>query len=147
MFGEKRRSHATSEEPVKSRPHSSGYAQIPFVDFQSPQRFAREYDQGSDPGHYQSKKRKKTQVYHSLPISYTKLLSILIQNYGISAIPARPRRPPYPKKHDVSAKYEYHGGVRGHSTENCMTFKDKVQSLINADPVKFRRLVNSHQKH
>ena len=88
-----------------------------------------------------------TKVYHPLPMSYTELLPILIQNYGISAIPARPRRPPYPKKHDVSAKCEYHGGVRGHSIENCMTFKDKVQSLINADPIKFRELVGGHQKH
>ena len=147
MYGEKRRSHATWEEPVKSHPRSSGYAQVLSVDFQSSQRFARDYDQGSDLGHYQSKKRKRTKVYHSLPMSYTELLPILIQNYGISAILARPRRPPYPKKHDVSAKCEYHGGVRGHSTENCMTFKDKVQSLINADPIKFRKLVGGHQEH
>ena len=80
-------------------------------------------------------------------MSYTELLPILIQNYGISAIPARPRRPPYPKKYDVNAKCEYHGGVGGHSMENCMAFKDKVQSLINADPAKFRRLVNGHQKY
>ena len=80
-------------------------------------------------------------------MSYGELLPILVQNYGISVIPARPRRPPYPKKHDVNSKYEYHGGVRGHSIENCMTFKDKVQSLINADPIKFRELVGGHQKH
>ena len=86
-------------------------------------------------------------MYDPLPMSYTELLPILIQNYGISAIPARPRRPPYPKKYDVNAKCEYHGGVGGHSVENCTAFKDKVQLLINADPVKFRRLVNGHQKH
>ena len=102
---------------------------------------------GSDSGSYQSKKRKRTKVYHSLLMSYTELLPILIQNYGISVILARPRRPPYPKKHDVSAKCEYHGGVGGHSMENCTAFKDKVQSLINVDPIKFRRLVNSHQKY
>ena len=50
-------------------------------------------------------------MYHPLPMSYTELLPILIQNYGISAIPARPRRPPYPKKYDVNAKCEYHGGI------------------------------------
>ena len=86
-------------------------------------------------------------MYDPLPMSYTELLPVLIQNYGISAIPARPRRPPYPKKYDVNAKCEYHGGVRGHSTEDCTTFKDKVQSLINADPAKFKGLVNGHQKH
>ena len=80
-------------------------------------------------------------------MSYTELLPILIQNYGISAIPVRPRRPPYPKKYDVNANCEYHGGVGGHSVENCTAFKDKVQSLINADLVKFRGLVNDHQKH
>ena len=56
---------------------------------------------------------KRTKVYHPFPMSYTELLPILIQNYGISAIPARPRKPPYPKKYDVNAKCEYHGGVEG----------------------------------
>ena len=96
--GSKRRSHATWEEPVKSRSRSPGYARVPVVGLQSPQSFAQKYDQGSDPGFYQSKKRKRTKVYDPLPMSYTELLPILIQNYGISAIPARPRRPPYPKK-------------------------------------------------
>ena len=35
----------------------------------------------------------------------------------------------------------------GHSIENCTAFKDKVQSLINADPIKFRELVGGHQEH
>ena len=147
MSGEKRRSHATWEELVKSRPRSPGYARVPSAGLQSPQSFAQEYNQWSDPGYYQSKKRKRTKVYHPLPMSYTELLPILIQNYGISAIPARPRIPPYPKKYDVNAKCEYHGGVGGHSVENCTAFKDKVQLLINADPIKFGRLVNGHQKH
>ena len=146
MFGEKRRSHTTREEPVKNHPRSPRYAQVPFACLQSPQRFVQEYDQGSDLG-YQNKKRKRTKVYHPLPMSYTELLPILIQNYGIHAIPARPRRPPYPKKYDVNAKCEYHGRVGGHSMENCTAFKDKVQSLINIDPTKFRGLVNGHQKH
>ena len=111
------------------------------------QRFAQEYDQESDSGYYQSKKRKRTKVYHTLPISYGELLLILVQNYGISVILARPRRPPYPKGYDINARGGYHGGVRGHSTEDCMTFKDNVQSLIDADPTKLRELVNGHQKH
>ena len=88
-----------------------------------------------------------TKMYHPLPMSYTELLPILIQNYGISAIPIKLRRPPYLKKYDVNAKCEYHGGIGGHSVENCTALKDKVQSLINANPVKFRGLVNGHQKH
>ena len=80
-------------------------------------------------------------------MSYKELLLVLIQNYGISVIPARPRRPPYPKGYDVNAICEYHGGVGGHFVENCTAFKDKVQSLIYADPIKFRELVSGHQEH
>ena len=70
MPGEKRRSHTTREEPVKNHSRLLWYAQVPFVGFQSPQRFAQEYDQGSDLGYYQSKKRKRAKVYHPLPMSY-----------------------------------------------------------------------------
>ena len=77
-------------------------------------------------------------------MSYGELLPVLIQNYGISIIPARPRTPPYPKEYDVNAICEYHEGVRGLFMENCTTFKDKVQSLIYVDPIKFKELVSGH---
>ena len=126
MSAEKRRSHATQEEPVKNHPRSPRYAQVPPACLHSPQRFAQKYDQGFDSGYYQSKKRKRTKVYHTLPMSYGELPPRLVQNYGIFVIPARPRRPPYPKGYDINAKCEYHEGVKGHSTEDCTTFKDKV---------------------
>ena len=69
-----------------------------------------------------------------------------MQNYGIFVNPARPRKPPNPKGHDVNAKCEYHGGVGGHFIEDCTTFKDKVQALIDTNPTKFRELVNGYQK-
>ena len=53
-------------------------------------------------------------MYHSLPMTYGELLPVLIQNYGIFVIPAKPRRPPYPRGYDVNATREYHGGVGGH---------------------------------
>ena len=80
-------------------------------------------------------------------MTYEELLPVLIQNYGISVIPAKPRKPPYPRGYDVNTTCEYHGGVGGHSVENCKAFKDKVQSLIYADPIKFRELVGIYQKH
>ena len=78
-------------------------------------------------------------------MSYRELLPLLIQNYGIFVILARPRRPPYPKGYDVNAKCEYHRGVGGHSMENCTVFKDKVQALIDVDPTKFKEMVSGHQ--
>ena len=80
-------------------------------------------------------------------MSYGELLLILIQNYEILVIPARPRRPLYQIGYDVNAMCEYHGGIGGHSMENYMAFKNKVQSLIYADSIKFRELVSGHQEH
>ena len=143
----KTRSHTTQEELVKNHRRSPEYAQVPLVSLQSPQTFAHEYDQEFDSSYYQSKKKKRTKVYHTFLMSYRELLPILVQNYGIFVIPARPRRPPYLKGYNIDARCEYYEGVRRHSTENCMTFKNKVQSLIDADPTKLRELVNGHQKH
>ena len=75
-------------------------------------------------------------------MTYKELLPILIQNYGISVLLAKPRRPPYPRGYDANARCEYHGGVIGHSIEDCTTFKDKVQALIDANSDKFKELVN-----
>ena len=88
----KRRSYTTREEPVKNHPRSPGYAQVPLADLHSPKRFAQEYDQESDSGYYQSKKKKKTKVYHMLSMSYGELLPILIQNYGIPVIPKKTKK-------------------------------------------------------
>ena len=145
--GGKRRSHTTREEPVENHPHSSSYAQVPRAGFSSPQKFVRKHDRDSDSGSPRGKKKKKTKVYHALPMTYGELLPILSRNYGISIIPTKPRRPPYPRGYDVNAICEYHTGVEGHSVENCKTLKDKVQSLIYADSIKFKELISGHQEH
>ena len=82
-------------------------------------------------------------MYHTLPVSYAQLLPLLVQKYKIPIIPAKPRKPPYPKWYDFNAQCEYHGGVQGHSTESYTPLKDKVQVLINADPTKFQELLRS----
>ena len=52
MSGEKRRSHATREEPIKNHPRSPGYAQVLLASLHSPKRFTQEYDQGFDLDYY-----------------------------------------------------------------------------------------------
>ena len=135
------------DEPVVDFPHSSSYAQVPLAGFPSPRKFVQKRDRNPDSSYPRGNKEKRAKVYHLLPMSYGELLPILMQNYGISVILARPRRPPYPKGYDANAICEYHGGVEGLSVENCTTFKGNVQSLIYADPIKFRELVTGHQEH
>ena len=143
----KRKSHMAQDELVADFPHLSSYAQVPLVGFLSPRKFVWKLDRDSDPSYPRGNKKKRAKVYHSLPMSYGELLPILIQNYGIFVILARPRRPPYPKGYDVNAICEYHGGIGGHSVENCTAFKQKVRSLICVNPIKFRGLISSHQEH
>ena len=66
-------------ESVRNLFHShTPCTQVPPIKCFSPQMSAWKNSQGSDSGYYLSKKRKRTKVYHSLPMSYTKLLPILI---------------------------------------------------------------------
>ena len=130
MFRERRskgKSHMARDEPVKNHPRPPLYAQVPLqAGFSSPQKFVRKRDRDFDSSYHRGNKRKRTKVYHSLPMTYGELLPVLIQNYGISVIPAKPRKPPYPRGYDVNSTCEYHGGVWGHFVENCKALKDKV---------------------
>ena len=45
--------------------------------------------------------------------------------------------PPYPYWYDANATCDYHYGIKGHSTENCLALKNQVQALKNADYVSF----------
>ena len=105
--------------------------------------------QGRDPyvnsNYSQSSKKNRAKRYHALSVSYTQLLPILVQKYKIPIILAKPRKPPYPEWYDFSARCEYHGGVEGHSTESCTSFKDKFQALIDADPAKFQGFLKGFQ--
>ena len=140
----KGKSHMARDEPIADHPHSSWYAQVPLVDLHSPQKFVRKHDRDFDSSYHRRNKKKRAKVYHALPMTYEELLPVLIQNYEISVISVRPRRPPYPKGYDVNSICEYHGGVGGHSVENYTAFKDKVQSLIYIDPIKLKELVSGH---
>jgi len=56
-------------------------------------------------------------------------------------------QPPYPKFYDANAKCDYHGGVVGHSIENCRPFKYKVQQLINVERLTFQEDKPSVEKN
>ena len=75
----KEKSHMARDEPVKNHSRPSLYAQVPLVGFLIPQKFVRKRDRDSDSSYPRSYKEKRVKVYHSLPMSYGELLSVLIQ--------------------------------------------------------------------
>ena len=45
--------------------------------------------------------------------------------------------PPYPRWYDANASCDYHYGMKGHSTKNCLALKNQVQALRNVGYVNF----------
>ena len=72
-----------------------------------------------------------------ISISYTELLPRLIQNQYVARVPFEPLKPPFPRWYDSNAHCDYHYGIQGHSTENCIALKRKVQGLINTSYLSF----------
>ena len=50
---------------------------------------------------------------------------------------AKAPQPPFFQGYNSNATCGYHGGVSGHSIEQCRTWKRKVQGLIEAGGLKF----------
>jgi len=71
-------------------------------------------------------------------VTYTELLPDLLRNALVAICPMKPLQPPYPKNFDINAKCDYNGGAIGHSTERCLSFKHKVQALIDSGWLKFQ---------
>ncbi|WVY96649.1 hypothetical protein V8G54_028800 [Vigna mungo] len=73
-----------------------------------------------------------------IPMTYTELLPNLVEKGLVAICPMKPVQPPYPRGYDANAKCSYHGGGVGHSTEGCMTFKYKIQALIDSKWLQFQ---------
>jgi len=71
-------------------------------------------------------------------MTYTQLLPRLLQNSLLTLCPGKVVNPLYLKSYDLNAKCDYHSGAIGHSTENCLPLKYKVQSLIDAKWLTFK---------
>jgi len=75
---------------------------------------------------------RQAQIFTPIPMTYRDFLPSLITNQLVVVIPGRVPQPPFPKWYNPSATCAYHGGALGHSVEQCLALKNKVQSLIEA---------------
>ncbi|XP_052735536.1 uncharacterized protein LOC128197521 [Vigna angularis] len=83
-------------------------------------------------------RRNQERNFTPIPTTYTELLPHLIKQGLVVICPLKPLEPPYPRGYDADAKCSYHGGAVGHSTERCLAFKHKVQTLIDSGWLKFQ---------
>jgi len=103
------------------------------------QNWKNEGGQNANQPQGQNSFQRREQIqFTPLPMSYTELLPSLLQNALVAISPMKPPQPPYSKNYDPNAKCAYHGGVVGHSIENCRQFKYKVQQLLDAGWLTFQ---------
>jgi len=81
---------------------------------------------------------RQAQIFAPIPMTYGELLSSLIANQLVVVVPRKIFQSPFPKWYNLSATCAYHGGTSGHSIEQCLALKRKVQSLIEAGWLTFQ---------
>ncbi|KAH1203165.1 hypothetical protein GmHk_17G049478 [Glycine max] len=81
---------------------------------------------------------KKPVEFTPIPMPYVDLLPSLISNQMVVVNPGKIYQSPFPRWYNPNGTCAYHGGVSGHSIEQCMAFKHKVQSLIDVGWLTFQ---------
>ena len=71
-------------------------------------------------------------------MSYADLLPSLLSNKMVVVSPGKVYQPPFSQWYNPNATCAYHGSVLGHSVEQCVAFKHKVQSLIDVGWLTFQ---------
>ena len=75
---------------------------------------------------------KKLMEFSPILMSYADLLPSLITNQMAVVNPGKIYQSPFPRWYNPNTTCAYHGGVPRHSIEQCVAFKHKVRSLIDA---------------
>ncbi|XP_017979875.1 PREDICTED: uncharacterized protein LOC108662802 [Theobroma cacao] len=77
----------------------------------------------------------------SIPVAASTTQQTIPSNNHTAIAPLyiEPLKPPFSRWYDASAHCDYHYEIEGHSIENCIAFKHKVQRLIKAGILNFEK--------
>ena len=85
-----------------------------------------------------SRKNREKKRLDPIPVTYIELLPKLLAEQLIALSCALPLKPPFPKSYNPNVHCDYHSGNPGHSTEDCLSLKLKVQTLVEVGRINFR---------
>jgi hypothetical protein len=74
--------------------------------------------------------------YPPSPVSQEDIYKQLVVEGLLSPIPTRPWKPPYPAWYDPNVNCVYHSDMAGHSTENCIKLRQRINELVNTGSIK-----------
>ena len=66
-----------------------------------------------------------------------KLYAYLLEKKLVTPLFAKPRDGPPPPSFDLSKKCEHHFGAKGHTLEECVQLRYRIQDLINNKMIQF----------
>ncbi|RDY00950.1 hypothetical protein CR513_15797, partial [Mucuna pruriens] len=70
-------------------------------------------------GPSQQAARRSPRVLTPIPMTYTKLFPLLLEQKLIEVVPLKPLEPLYPRSYDPNARCDYHGGARRHPPKDA----------------------------
>ena len=109
------------QAPASTRPHLANNAHL-----------------GASPNTARNFSPRQAQIFALIPMTYGELLPSFIANQLAMVITGKIFQSPFPTWYNPSTTCAYHGETPGHSVEQCLALKSKVQSLIEAGWLNFQ---------
>ncbi|KAK2430146.1 hypothetical protein QL285_028517 [Trifolium repens] len=104
---------------------------------QQPQGYSSQMPMNHVPQGTQHTQQQAKKVFDPIPVPYSQLLPYLVHNRMVTPRALKPMTAPFPAWYNSKAKCEFHEGAEGHTVDDCIAFKYKVQELIDQKRLTF----------
>ncbi|KAK2435570.1 hypothetical protein QL285_020617 [Trifolium repens] len=121
------------------------YLQYPYaaaVQHQQPQGYSFQMPVNLVPQkaqQVQQTQQRAKKVFDLIPVPYSRLLPYLVHNRMVTPRALKPMTAPFQAWYSSEAKCEFHEGAEGHTVDDCIAFKYKVQELIDQKLLTFKK--------
>ncbi|KAH1254327.1 hypothetical protein GmHk_04G010789 [Glycine max] len=129
---------SSNSAPVQTRVLAPIQKEPPQAPAPTPTRSASNTHFGAGSNATRNFPPRPTPGFTPIPMTYEDLLPSLIAYRMVVISSGRIYQPHFPKWYNPDATCTYHEKTPGHSTEQCLAFKHKVQSLIEAGWLTFQ---------
>ena len=112
--------------PVQQKSPAQPQRNPPQNSFAAPSRSTGNFNPSTSTNLGRNFSSKKSVEFTPILMSYADLLPSLITNQMVVVSPGKIYQSPFPRWYNPNATCAYHGGVPGHSIEQCVALKHKV---------------------
>lgn len=129
--------HGRHPHPRSSKAPCQQSSLIPRPRQRNPVQNQYPNQQGSYAQQCQRKTKKSERHMDHVPMSYNRLLPLLLMHSLARLREQGPPPTPFPRGYDVNARCVFHSGAPGHTIEDCRALKHLMQDLIDSKVIVF----------